>query len=340
VKAGVVKGIRSISYEEVPTPKVQPGKLLLKTRYCSICGSDLEYVENKRAPQAPLRVGAILGHEFSAEVAAVGGGLEEWSVGDRVAYGPSQPPPCGQCYFCRHELFHLCTGGAAHVHGEEPGAMAEYFLRAPSSVTRIPDSVSDEEAALCQPLSVGAKAVINSRLKIGDSVAIIGAGHVGLGTMLCAKAGGAAPVIVTDVVNSRLNKALEMGADVVLDPNMTDIVSEAVKLTGVGVDIAFVTVSRGADVLKQAAAMVRQQGRVIVVGMPAPAEIDRSYWIPKQIRVEGIRVKGAGMPNALKLLEYKRVSVKPLILVMPLKDVQNAFETLYSGKNIAVLLKP
>jgi threonine dehydrogenase-like Zn-dependent dehydrogenase len=340
MKAGVVKGIRRISYEDVPTPSVQPGTLLLKTKYCSICGSDLEYVENKRAPQAPLKVGAILGHEFSAEVAAVGKGVKEWSVGDRAAYGPSQPPPCGQCYFCRHELYHLCTGGPAHVHGEEPGAMAEYFLRAPASVTKIPDSVSDEEAALCQPLSVGAKAVINSRLKIGDSVAVIGAGHVGLGAMLCARAGGAAPIIVADVVQSRLKKALEMGADVVLNPNETDVVSEAIKLTGVGVDIAFVTVSRGADVLKQAAAMVRQQGRVVIVGMPAPAELDRSYWIPKQIRVEGVRVKGAGMPNALRLLEYKRVSVKPLILVLPLKDVQRAFDSLYSGENIAVLLKP
>jgi threonine dehydrogenase-like Zn-dependent dehydrogenase len=207
-------------------------------------------------------------------------------------------------------------------------------------VTKIPDSVSFEEAALCQPLAVGAKAVINSELKIGDSIAVIGSGHVGLGAMLCAKAGGAAPIIVTDVVKARLEKALEMGADVALNPNDTDVVSETMKLTGIGVDIAIVTVSRGVDVLKQAASMVRQQGRVIIVGMPAAAKLDRSFWIPKQIRVEGVRVKGAGMPSALRLLEYKRVNIKPLILVMPLKDVQRAFDSLYSGENIAVLLKP
>ena len=333
MKAAVVKGRRLISYEEVPTPSVQPGKLLLKSKYNCICGSDLSYVDSQRA-----KAGAILGHEFSAEIVAVGEGVKGWSVGDRVAYGPRQTT-CGRCYFCQHGLYHLCTGGESVPFGAEPGAMAEYFLRASTAAIKVPDSVSDEEAALCQALSVGSKGVIVSGLKIGDSVAIIGAGHIGLLTMLDAKAGGAAPVIVTDVNKSRLDKALEMGADAVLNPNETDVVSETMKLTGVGVDIAFIT-ARDADVLKQAAEMVRRQGRVIVIGSPAPAGLDGSYWVAKQLRVEGILHRGVEMTTCMRLLEYKRVNVKPLIFVMPLKDVQRAFDSLYSGESTSVLLKP
>jgi len=358
MKAAVVKGKRLIVCEEVPTPSVQPGTLLLKTIYCSICGSELEYLDNRRAPHNPLKVGAILGHEFSAEVAAVGEGVTGWSIGDRVTTGDGRLP-CGQCYYCRRQLHYLCQGKdvsprtlplAARAESR-PGAMAEYFLRSPTSVQKIPDNVSDEEATLVEPLRVGVSAVKLTGLKLGESAVVIGAGKIGLGAMLCAKAAGAAPVIVIDLIKSRLDTALEMGADAALNPNEVDVVSEVVKLTEAGPDAVLILV-RGGDVLNQAIDMVRRNGIIGTGGNLIGAggnltklEIDPVVWYRKQIRFVGV-AGGFGGPSGLiytsmRLIANKQVNVKPIISeIMPLKDVQRAFDSMYSGENIVALLKP
>ncbi len=347
MKAAVVKGRRLIACEEVPIPSAQPGTLLLKTKYCCTCGSELEYVDNQRAPENPVTAGDILGHEFVAEVAEVGEGVKGWSVGDRVV--PGFRRPCGQCYWCQRGLHHLCVGGPSRYipggvgsHGpSRNGAMAEYFVRPPTGLLKVPDGVSDEEAGVSQPLGVGTWVVHCAGIKMGDSVAIIGAGHIGLLTMVCARADGAAPIIVTDVIKPRLNIALEMGADKALNPNEVDVVSEVEKLTEVGVDVAFVCVRRGGDVLKQAFDMVRVQGRVILAGYTESAELNATSWLRKQVRIEGSLNRGAKMATALRLLEYKRVNVKPVITeIIPLEETQRAFDSMYSGENIAVLLKP
>jgi len=330
--------------KEVPTPSIGPGMLLLKTKYCCICGSDLGYLDNKM-PGNPVTAGAILGHEFLAEVAAVGEDVEGWSVGERAV--PGFRKPCGQCYWCRRGLHHLCIGAPTQripskgiSYASIAGAMAEYFVRPPSSLLKVPDSISDEEAGVSQPLTVGTWMVHCSGLQWGDSAAVIGAGHIGLSTMACVRAVGAAPIIVTDMIKPRLDAALEMGADVVLNPNEVDVVSEITKLTEVGVDVAFISV-READVLQQAFDMVRIEGRIIICGTPAPEALDTGRWVGKRVRIEGCLNRGAKMDATLRLLEYKRVNVKPLISeIMPLEDVQRAFDSMYSGKNIAVLLKP
>ena len=187
MKAAVVKGKRHIVCEEVPTPSVQPGTLLIKTKYCSICGTDLEYVDDQLSGN-PLKPGAILGHEFAAEVAAIGEGVEGWSVGDRVTTG-DYLLPCGQCYYCRRQLTYLCQGKdvpprtlpmVVREYANRPGSMAEYFVRPPHAVQRIPDNVSDEEAALVEPLRTGVSAIRTTGIKPGESVVVIGAGKIGL----------------------------------------------------------------------------------------------------------------------------------------------------------------
>ncbi len=352
MKAAVVKGIKLIACEEVPTPSVQPGTLLLKTLFCSICGSDLAYVANERAG-APVIAGGIPGHEFSAEVVAVGEGVKGWSVGDHVTTGDSRLP-CGQCYYCRRQLHLLCQGkdvsprtlpfsGGGYGKSRN-GAMAEYFLRPPTSVQKIPDNVSDEEAALVEPLRPGVSGVKSTGLKPGDSAVVIGAGKIGLGTMLCAKAAGVSPVIVIDLVKSRLDKALEMGADAVLNPNEVDVISEVVKLTEAGPDAVLICV-RGGDVLNQAVDMVRRAGIIGVAGHLPPTEIDPMVWYRKQIRFAVI-AGGFGGPSGLiytsmRLIANKQVNVKPMISeIIPLEDVQRAFDSMYSGENIVALLKP
>ncbi len=351
MKAAVVKGKRLIAYEEVPTPSVQPGTLLLKTKYCSICGTDLEYLDGSLGlfhKPHELRAGDILGHEFSAEVAEVGEGVKGWSVGDRVAPGGGRMS-CGRCYFCRRGLPRFCCGEGVSPRtvpfqpkprgpGTQAGAMAEYLVRPATAFQKVPDNVSDEEVVLVEPLASSVGSVEAAGLRPGNSAVVIGAGKIGLGAMLCAKVAGAAPVIVIDVVKSRLDKALEMGADAVINANEFDVISEVVRLTEAGPDAVLICV-RGENVLDQAADMVRRGGIVVVTGIVAPGEINPFLWLMKDLRLA--THLGGPITTSWHLIANKQVNVKPLVsAIMPLKDVQRAFDSMYSGENIVVLLKP
>jgi len=351
MKAAVTTGKkREIIVEEVPTPEVQPGTMLLKVRCCSICGTDLEYLDNSLAYRkgGALHAGAILGHEFCAEVVELGDGVEGWSIGDRATTGGLRPH-CGECYFCRRRLYHMCLGKGNERaiytevmpggYGNRFGALAEYILRTPSSLLKIPEGVSDGEAALVEPLNVGVGGVKASGIEPGDTAVVIGAGKIGLGTMMAAKAAGASPVITIDIHKHRLDKALEMGADVVLNARETDVIPEVVKLTQAGPDVVLICVRDG-KVFLEAIDMVRRGGKIVVVGQMPPTEVNPGYWIPKMLRIEAVLGK-APMITSLNLITRKKVDVKPMISeVIPLDEVQRAFDSIWSGKNIVSLVKP
>ena len=216
--------------------------------------------------------------------------------------------------------------------------MAEYFVRPPNRFYKVPDSITDEEAALAEPLSAGVGSVEAAGLKPGDTAVVIGAGKIGLGAMLCAKAAGAAPVIVIDVVKSRLDKALEMGADAVINAKEADVISEVVKLTEAGPDAVLICVREG-KVLNQAVDMVRRGGIIVLVGFVEPMEVNPSFWVWKRLRF--MANWGGSINTAMSLIAHRQVNVKPLIsAIIPLEEAQRAFDSMYSGKNIVVLLKP
>jgi len=337
---------RSIRVQEVPMPTVQPGTLLLKTIYCSICGTDLEYLDGtiQDIPGFEPYAGGIPGHEWAAEVVAVGEGVQGWSVGDRAAYCLAKRT-CGECYFCRRGHYHLCIGGASRgsffgkeSYGQRLGAMAEYFIKTPNFAQPVPDTVSSEEACLAEPFATSIGSVRASGLGLGDSAVIIGAGKSGLGAMLCARAAGAGPIIVIDVVKSRLDKALEMGADAVLDAKEVDIVSEVIKLTDAGPDAVLICVREG-KVLNEAVHMIRNGGTIALTGFVVPMEVDPGLWVGKQLT---IKTHFSGPITAsLTLMAHKLVDVKPFISeILPLEDAQKGFDSIRSGKSLAVLLKP
>jgi (R,R)-butanediol dehydrogenase/meso-butanediol dehydrogenase/diacetyl reductase len=351
MKAVVTTGVkRKVVIEDIPRPEVQPGTLLLKTKYCAICGTDLEYLDGtlEYRKGGNLHAGAILGHEFSAEVVAIGEGVSGWQLGDRVTTSGMRQP-CGECYYCRRRMSHLCLGreNARAIYtevtpggyGNRFGAMTEYFLRAPVGVLKLPESVSDEEGALIEPLNVGVGAVEAAEIRPGDSTVIIGAGKIGLGAMLCAKAAGASPLIMVDLNPNRLAKAKEMGADFVLNASEVDVVSEIVKLTEAGPDSVLICVRDG-EVLNEAIDMVRRGGKLVIVGQVPPVKVTPGYWIVKQLRIEAVLGKSP-MITSLNLIAHKKVNIKPLISeILPLTEAQRGFDSIWSGKNLAVLLKP
>jgi L-iditol 2-dehydrogenase len=347
----------------MPIPPTEPGMILLKTKYACICGSDLEYLDgslslisqgvthpgaiighslaaelglDKPAPDhllgqvLAIRSGSIPGHEFVAEVVGVGEGVIGWSVGDRAVPGftpPGSPPPVNRP-----------TGY------ESFKAWAEYMLVFPYSVQKVPDHVSDEEAVFVEPLATGVGSIMGSGLRPGRSGVIIGAGKIGLLAMMSAKVYGAAPVIVIDVVQPRLEKALELGAEAVINAVETDAVSEVVRLTGDGANSVIICVRDG-EVLNQAVEMGSRGATIVLAGFVPPMKVNPMLWTVKQLRIVGVLGGPAGSESvtalSMYLISHKQIDPRPLISeIIPFTDIQRAVDSVYNGKNIAVLLEP
>jgi len=341
MKACVATGERRrVECRDIPVPAVEPGWLLLKTKYASICGSDLEYLDGsfrlmshgvthmppavaaaKDAGPHGIRPGSIPGHEFVAEVAEVGEGVRGWSVGDR-AMPTGNPNP-----------------QVPSVGYENYKCMAEYFVSTPYGLMKVPDHVTDEEAVFVEPLSTGNGAVATAGLRPGRSAVVIGAGKIGLLAAMAAKVAGASPVISIDLVQSRLAKALEVGVDAALNPNDIDVIPEVMKLTGMGASAVLICVRDG-KVLNQAAEMASRGGASIVLaGFVSPMEVNPMLWTVKQLRIFGIL--GGSMMDSRYMIAQKQIDPKPLISeIIPIDDCQRAIDSVYSGENITALLSP
>ena len=224
MKIAVQQGTRKLAIREAPRPKAGPGQVLIKIAYCGVCGSDLHFFAHEHAPS-----GNVLGHEWSGEIVEVGEGVTNFKAGDCVTMAnipvwltQGQPPkqPIAEADLLRlHPVAHA-------------GGFAEYLLYYAHAVHHLPDGVSLEEGALTDTLGVGVTALNRIRVHLGDSVLIIGAGPIGLTTLICARLAGAGRVVVSEIAEVRKQAAKRFGADVVLDPSEVDLAAEVLKLTG------------------------------------------------------------------------------------------------------------
>ena len=357
MKAVSVAGKGKVQIEEIPKPEVGPGTLLIKVIYCSICGSDGEKLYGPHwdiASEEQLAAikGSILGHEWVGRVEEVGEGVEGWSVGDRTVDGRFV---CGRCWYCVRGMSLLCMGGRVRgtpfdrpPTGAGPpapsryGALAEYVVRPAAGRLKVAEHVSDEEAAMSEPLATGVTAVRCAELRLAESAVVIGVGHIGLATLAAVKAAGAAPIIAIDKIDSRLEIAREVGANILLNPDKTDVIKEVVDITEAGPDVIFIVVSsRAPGIVEQAFEMVRYHGRITIVGSTAPATLEPGRWLTKGVKIEGAIHSGQNMIPAVKLIENGQVNLKPIVTeVIPLEEAQRAFDSLQNGTNVAVVLKP
>lgn len=245
MKAAIWYAKEDIRIEDVPEPKPGAGQVKVRIKACGICGSDLhEYLDgpflipSKPHPLTGRERGpVVLGHEFSAEVVEVGEGVEQFTPGDRVTM--SALIVCGTCHYCRRGAYNMCmklgsTGFASD------GGFAEYTVVPQYALHKLPDSVTDDMGAFAEPLAVAVRAVKRSRMRIGNSTAIIGAGPIGLLVMQVCLAAGASQVFVVEPMKARRELAKKLGATAVFDPRESDPGKAVAQLTGdLRADIAF-----------------------------------------------------------------------------------------------------
>jgi (R,R)-butanediol dehydrogenase/meso-butanediol dehydrogenase/diacetyl reductase len=342
MKACVATGEkRQVECRDIPIPEVKPGWMLLKTTYASICGSDLEYLDGSFAlahktvaeflptpapsadPEPPIRPGSIPGHEFVAEVVEIGEGVNGWSVGER-AIPLGHPDPQGI--------------GAIPAGYENYKCMAEYFVSTPAGLIKVPDHMSNESAVMVEPLATGKGAVAAAGVTEGQSVVVIGAGKIGLLAAMAAKAIGASPVISVDLVQSRLDKALEVGADIALNGKDVNVVTEVLKETGDGADAILICVRDG-HVLNQASAMAKVGASIVLAGFVTPMEVSPMLWSIRRLKIIGIL--GGDMGEAYRLISEGKIDPEPLISkVFAFDDCQEAIDSVYGGENITAMFAP
>ena len=328
MKAAVFKRENLLAVEEVPVPPLGRDEVLIRVKYCAICGSDLH-----RYAFGMLKPGAIMGHEYVGTVVEMGKEVKGFAVGDRVTRWGGRITP-------GRDLPNFPPRFSAKERGlleKRSGAYAEFMAVKSENLCRVPTEVSDLEIALLEPLVVTVHASRLSNLRLGDQAVVLGAGPIGLFAVQCATLSGALAVYVSELDPVRREAALQLGAREAFDPNAVDLVKEIVKRTEIGADVAF-ECAGAKPTLQQALELVRMGGRVMVVSLAweqcdcLPVE-----WVGREVELKACYSHlNSDWAIGLCLMQEKKVQVTPLISkIVPLEQIQEAFqELLWPGSGI------
>ncbi|QZP38316.1 NAD(P)-dependent alcohol dehydrogenase [Halobaculum magnesiiphilum] len=307
-------------------PEPADDEVLVAVRDVGICGSDVHYYEHGRIGDYVVEDPLVLGHESAGDVVAVGENVETLVPGARVTLEPGVP--CRQCRHCKRGEYHLCTDVEFMATPPHDGAFAEYVAWPADFVYELPEAVSLREGALCEPLSVGIHACRRGDVGVGDTVLVTGAGPIGMLAMEAARAAGATDVLVSDVVGSKLDRALDRGADRVIDVTETDLDSAVDEYTdGVGADVV-VEASGAEPSIESTLDAVRRGGTVVLVGLADEAEVplDVLEIIDNELDVHGSFRYANTYDAAVDLLADGTVDVEGIVdFTDPLEEIDAAF---------------
>ncbi len=328
MRAAVFKELtKPLTIETLADPVPGPHDIILRVRNCGICGSDLHMTEPGTI--MPLPGGAVMGHEFAGEVMEVGKAVTHlWKPGDRVAGFPVIC--CGEHTPCINWSNRgTCAKMLAVGLGQSPGAYAEYVRIGSGSGYRLPDSVSFREGAMVEPLAVGLHAVDMAKMPRGATVLVIGAGPVGLATMLWAKFLGARHVIVSEKAEVRKQMAARFGATDCIDPSQP-LAPQVQKIAGKDPDIIFECVGVP-GLLMNVMAEAPRGGRIVVAGVcQQPDTIMPLMGIMKELELQFVLgYRPADFDYVIAMIAQDRVDVGHMVTdIVDLDHLPAAFEAL------------
>ena len=331
-----------IAVEDVPIPEPGPGEVLVKVAFCGICHSDLSLINGTFPAFLPV---VTQGHEASGTVAELGPGVTGWSEGDRVIVAAGRP--CKQCANCLHGDPANCL--QTHIMAfAYDGAWAEYTVAQAAGLTRVPDNVPLEQAAiLADAVSTPFGAVVHTgKVGVGESVGVWGVGGIGTHIVQLARLVGAAPIIAVDINPVVRERALELGADHAFDSRDDGLADSILEITGGrGLDVAFDAVGLRVT-FEQALDRLTNGGRLISVGMSAetPTVGPTSLFGLTRRQVLGhLGYHNADIETLANLVSRGRLDLtRSISAVVPLEDVAHGIEMLekQDGNPIRILVQP
>ncbi len=338
MKTAVMLGIGKMGFEERDIPKIKDNEVLVKLEYVGICGSDLHYYETGAIGDYVVEPPFVLGHEPGGTIVEVGKDVKHLKVGDRVALEPGKT--CGHCEFCKMGNYNLCPDVVFFATPPVDGVFQEYVTHEADLCLKLPDNVSTMEGALIEPLAVGFHAAMQGGARAGQTAVVMGAGCIGLVTMMALKAMGVSKVYVVDIMEKRLQKALEFGADGVISAGKTDVVEEVRKLTyGRGCDLAVETAGTQVTTI-QTIHMTKKGATIVLVGYSKSGEmtLPMSLALDKELTFKTVFRYRHIYPMAIEAVAAGKVNLKGIVTdVFSLDEVQKAMD--YSVNNKADIVK-
>lgn len=322
MKAVCLTGTKRVELIEKPVPEPEPGEVVIAVEQRGICGSDIHAYHGRHPFIHPP---VVLGHEFAGRIEQVGSGVEGFSEGERVTVEPSLV--CGECYNCSIGRYNICDD--LQVIGcQTDGGFADYVAVPAARTVPIPENMTMAQGAMVEPLAVAYHALRVAEFEPGMRVVVLGAGTIGLCTLLALREQGADRIVVTDLLDQKLEMASDLGADLVRRGGAEDVVEEARAFFGRRADVVFDCVTNKVSIA-QAVALAEKGGRVIVEGVPT-GEVPVPLHLVQDREVE---LRGALMylredyEAAIDAISSGRADVEALITDrFPLDRVADAFE--------------
>ena len=330
MKALVYHGPAKRAWEDVPDPVIeQPTDVVVRIDTSTICGSDLHILKGDVPETKP---GTILGHEAVGTVVEKGAAVNTLELGDRVLV--SCITSCGRCRFCKEARYGLCTGGGGWIFGHLIDGLQAEYARVPfadTSVFKVPAELTDEQVLFLADILPTAfeVGVLNGGVQPGDTVAIVGAGPVGLAAVMTAQLYTPGQIIAIDLSDARLEKAREFGADVTINNGTEDALARVMELTGgLGADVAIEAVGVP-ETFELCTELVRPGGRIANVGVhghSATLHLEKLW--PRDVTITTGLVDTFSVPQLLKLVAGGRLDATPFVTHrFPLGETMSAYDT-------------
>lgn len=325
--AVIIDNPRRIVIEDLNIPECKPDEVLVQVKACGLCGSDIHGFMDEESKGRIA--GLVMGHEPSGIVAKCGSNVKDWIPGDRIVINPQLF--CGECYACKHSWFNICENGGiigSSLRGFKQGAMAEFVVVPRENLHTLPEGLSFEEGAMIEPIANAIHAVNRAGVRIGDCVAVVGAGTIGLCMIQAVKLAGASHVAAIDISDFHLDMARSLGADILINSSHTDPVEEVKKcFRGIGADVTLEAVGIG-ETYRQASLMTRKRGTLVLFG--AAKETARMHLYPflhRELNMVGCTGFDVEVDIGLQMILEGKMKVQPLITCKyPIEQTEEAIK--------------
>jgi len=344
MKALVLEEYKKFAMRDLARPGLRDDDdVIVAVRAAAICGSDVHGMDGSTGRRRPP---VVMGHEAAGEIVEVGARVRNFRIGDRVTFDSTEY--CGSCWHCRRGEVNLCDNrrvlGVSCEEYRRDGAFAQFVVIPERILYRLPDGLEYVSASLAEPLGVAVHAAAITPIGIGDSMAVVGTGLIGLLLVQVLRSSCSGPLVAFDTDRSRREAALRFGADAALDPAAPGAMDELRSLTqGRGVDHAFEAVGATAPV-RSAIEATRKGGTVTLVGNVSPSiDLPLQQVVTRQISLLGSCAIAGEYPIALDLMARGKVDVRALVsAVAPLEEGPVWFDRLYRREPglLKVVLEP
>lgn len=313
---------------EIELPEPKEDEVQVRIEYCGICGSDVHYYQYGKIGEYVVEGKFTLGHEVAGVVSKTGEHVKHLKVGDRVALEPGIP--CGKCEFCKKGKYNLCPDVLFFATPPIQGALQNYVTHPADMCFLLPGNVSTEEGALVEPLCVGIHACQQGNVSLGKTVVILGAGCIGLVTLLAAKAAGTSKVILVDLYEKRLEYAKKLGADGTINAKEENVIEEVRwLLNSDGADVVIETAGVERTIY-QTSFLTKKGGTIVLVGMAVESDLTYNFAqvMSKELEIKSVFRYRNLYPMAIDSIAAGKINVKQIVTHrFAFEDVKKGFDT-------------